>query len=263
MSLKIENLRTGYGPAVISQSLTLEIPAGKITALIGPNGCGKSTLLRTLARLQPPLAGQILFDGRDSRSFKPREFARQLALLPQQHQIPEGISVRTLVSYGRNPYVNLWGSLGDADKKIVAEMLELTHTAELADRRVDELSGGQQQRVFLAMTLAQDTPYLLLDEPTTYLDLNHQVTLMSLMRTRQQQGRTVITVLHDLNQAARYCDYLVVLKAGELIAAGEPEQVLTPALLAEVFAVAAQPFSCPYSHRPMCIIENALEVRPG
>ena len=171
--------------------------------------------------------------------------------------------MRTLVSYGRNPYVNLWGSLGDADKKIVAEMLELTHTAELADRRVDELSGGQQQRVFLAMTLAQDTPYLLLDEPTTYLDLNHQVTLMNLMRTRQQQGRTVITVLHDLNQAARYCDYLVVLKAGELIAAGEPEQVLTPALLAEVFAVAAQPFSCPYSHRPMCIIENALEVRPG
>ncbi|MFC2279201.1 MAG: iron chelate uptake ABC transporter family permease subunit [Cardiobacterium hominis] len=248
--------------AVRSIKPPLELPAGIFTALIGPNGCGKSTLLKTLARLLPPQSGDITLDGEAIYHMSPRRFARRLSLLPQHHMVPEGINVRTLVGYGRSPYLNLWGRLGKADLDIVARVMAATHTDTLADKRVDELSGGQQQRAFLAMTLAQETPYLLLDEPTTYLDLNHQIALMDMMRAQQEKGTTVITVLHDLNQAARYCDHLIVLKAGQLVAEGSPAEVLTPALLADVFAVNAAPYTCPVSGKPMCIVkESALEAQ--
>ena len=258
MALHIANLHNGYGGQTVLHDLTTTIPEGKITALIGPNGCCKSTLLKTIARLLPPQSGDISLDGESIYRITPKNYARRLSLLPQHHMVPEGISVRTLIGYGRSPYLNLWGKLGKADHAVIERVMAATHTGDLADKRVDELSGGQQQRAFLAMTLAQETPYLLLDEPTTYLDLNHQIALMDIMRAQQQKGVTVITVLHDLNQAARYCDHLIVMKKGRLIAEGDPQDVLTPALLADVFAVDAAPYTCPVSGKPMCIVKKSL-----
>ena len=258
MALHIANLHNGYGGQTVLHDLTTAIPEGKITALIGPNGCCKSTLLKTIARLLPPQSGDITLDGESIYRITPKNYARRLSLLPQHHMVPEGISVRTLIGYGRSPYLNLWGKLGKADHAVIERVMAATHTGDLADKRVDELSGGQQQRAFLAMTLAQETPYLLLDEPTTYLDLNHQIALMDIMRAQQQKGVTVITVLHDLNQAARYCDHLIVMKKGRLIAEGDPQDVLTPALLADVFAVDAAPYTCPVSGKPMCIVKKSL-----
>ena len=264
MALHIANLHNGYGGQTVLHDLTTTIPEGKITALIGPNGCCKSTLLKTIARLLPPQSGDISLDGESIYHITPKNYARRLSLLPQHHMVPEGISVRTLIGYGRSPYLNLWGKLGKADHAVIERVMAATHTGDLADKRVDELSGGQQQRAFLAMTLAQETPYLLLDEPTTYLDLNHQIALMDIMRAQQQKGVTVITVLHDLNQAARYCDHLIVMKKGRLIAEGDPQDVLTPALLADVFAVDAAPYTCPVSGKPMCIVKKSLaEEQPA
>ena len=264
MALHIANLHNGYGGQTVLHDLTTTIPEGKITALIGPNGCCKSTLLKTIARLLPPQSGDITLDGESIYRITPKNYARRLSLLPQHHMVPEGISVRTLIGYGRSPYLNLWGKLGKADHAVIERVMAATHTGDLADKRVDELSGGQQQRAFLAMTLAQETPYLLLDEPTTYLDLNHQIALMDIMRAQQQKGVTVITVLHDLNQAARYCDHLIVMKKGRLIAEGDPQDVLTPALLADVFAVDAAPYTCPVSGKPMCIVKKSLaEEQPA
>ena len=258
MALHIANLHNGYGGQTVLHDLTTTIPEGKITALIGPNGCCKSTLLKTIARLLPPQSGDISLDGESIYRITPKNYARRLSLLPQHHMVPEGISVRTLIGYGRSPYLNLWGKLGKADHAVIERVMAATHTGDLADKRVDELSGGQRQRAFLAMTLAQETPYLLLDEPTTYLDLNHQIALMDIMRAQQQKGVTVITVLHDLNQAARYCDHLIVMKKGRLIAEGDPQDVLTPALLADVFAVDAAPYTCPVSGKLMCIVKKSL-----
>lgn len=252
MKLAIDHLTLAYGQKVIINDLSLEFPEG-ITALIGPNGCGKSTLLKAVARLLTPQAGKITLDGNDIAQYSQREFARQLALLPQQQIVPEGISVRELVGYGRSPYLGIFGKLSPADYAIVDQALALTKLEDLKDCLVTDLSGGQRQRVFLAMALAQDAPYILLDEPTTYLDLNHQTELMHLMRAQQEQGKTIITVLHDLNQAARYCDYLVMLKDGELIAQGTPEQVMTPELLQEVFDLEGQVHQDPISGTPMFI----------
>ena len=257
--LSLDQLCSGYGQQRILQHLATTIPQGKITALIGPNGCGKSTLLKTIARLLPAQSGDIRLNGTCVRQFSGKAFARELAFLPQQHTVPEGISVRTLVGYGRSPYLNLWGRLGKADHAIVEEAMALTHTDILADKRVDELSGGQQQRAFLAMTLAQKTPWLLLDEPTTYLDLNHQVALMDILHMQQQNGASIITVLHDLNQAARYCDHLIILKQGRIVAEGRPQDVMTPALLADVFAIDAFPYNCPVSGKPMCIVKSSID----
>lgn len=259
MSLSIEQLCGGYGTHRILNHINASIPEGKITALIGPNGCGKSTLLKTIARLLPVQSGNIRLNGQNIQQYSAKRFAQHLAFLPQHHLVPEGISVRTLVGYGRSPYLNLWGRLRPQDEAIVDEVMQQTHTHILAEKRLDQLSGGQQQRAFLAMALAQTTPYLLLDEPTTYLDLSHQITLMNLMRQASERGTTVITVLHDLNQAARYCDYLLVLKKGELVAAGSPHDVMTSDMLAEVFAIDAQSYPCPISHKPMCIIRDCCQ----
>jgi len=253
MALHIHNLHNGYGDAKILHGITATLPEGKITALIGPNGCGKSTLLKTLARLLPPQSGDITLDGEAIYHMSPRRFARRLSLLPQHHMVPEGISVRTLVGYGRSPYLNLWGRLGKADLDIVARVMAATHTDTLADKRVDELSGGQQQRAFLAMTLAQETPYLLLDEPTTYLDLNHQIALMDMMRAQQEKGTTVITVLHDLNQATRFATNLVVMKDGAVVASGPPTEVLTAELVESVFGLPVLVVPDPVTGTPMVV----------
>ncbi|MBU9821224.1 Fe(3+) dicitrate ABC transporter ATP-binding protein FecE [Rahnella sp. BCC 1045] len=255
MQLSAENLYAGYGNKSILNGLSVALPAGKITALIGPNGCGKSTLLKCFSRLLTPESGTLRLQGDDISRLHGRALARKLALLPQQHVAPEGIRVRELVGYGRSPWLNLWGRLGEQDHARVSRAMQETNIGDLAEKLVSELSGGQRQRVFLAMVLAQDTPLVLLDEPTTYLDISHQVELMNLLRRQNQQGKTVVAVLHDLNQASRYCDYLVMMAAGKIVAQGSPEAVMTPALLAQVFDIDAQIHPEPVSGMPMCIVK--------
>jgi len=255
MPLSVEHLTAGYGAKTVLNGVSLHIPAGKITALIGPNGCGKSTLLKCFSRLVTPFSGEVRLGERALNTFSSRQLARQLALLPQQHLAPEGIQVRELVGYGRNPWLNLWGRLSQQDQLKVQQAMADAQITELAEKRVTELSGGQRQRVFLAMVLAQDTPLLLLDEPTTYLDINHQVELMALLHRQNQQGKTLVAVLHDLNQASRYCDWLVMMAQGRVVAQGTPQQVMTPELLAQVFGVDAQIHADPISGRPMCVVK--------
>lgn len=254
MTLRTENLSLRYGTQTVLDGLSLTLPAGKITSLLGPNGCGKSTLLNCFSRLLTPESGTILLDEQPVAGMTARQLARRLALLPQHHLTPEGITVRELVSYGRSPWLPLWGRLSVEDNARVNVAMSQTQTHALADRRLTELSGGQRQRAFLAMVLAQDTPVVLLDEPTTYLDIDHQVELMRLMGDLRTQGKTVVAVLHDLNQASRYCDYLVVLASGRVMAQGTPEEVMTPALLKAVFNVEAEIHPEPVSGRPMCVV---------
>ena len=255
MRLRTENLTVSYGAQTVLDGLSLALPAGKITALLGPNGCGKSTLLNCFSRLLTPDSGEILLDEKPIAGFSARQLARRLALLPQHHLSPEGITVRELVSYGRSPWLSLWGRLSAEDNERVYVAMSQTRTRNLADRRLTQLSGGQRQRAFLAMVLAQDTPLILLDEPTTYLDINHQVELMRLMVELKRQGKTVVTVLHDLNQASRYCDHLVVLASGRVMAQGAPEAVMKPELLKTVFSVEAEINPEPVSGRPMCVVK--------
>ncbi|WP_409422005.1 Fe(3+) dicitrate ABC transporter ATP-binding protein FecE [Pseudaeromonas sp. ZJS20] len=254
MALTTEQLVVDYGAGPVLKGLDLALPPGRFTALLGPNGCGKSTLLRALGRLQAPSSGRVCWQGEDLRGWRPRAYARQVALLPQAQETPEGIRVAEAVAYGRAPHTGLWGRLGAEDLRQVALAMAATGVTALADCRLTELSGGQRQRVWLAMTLAQQTDCLLLDEPTTYLDINHQVELMGLLGRLRDQGRTLVAVLHDLNQASRYCDHLILMRDGYLVAQGSPRQVLTPALLARVFQVEAEIHPDPVAGTPMCIL---------
>ncbi|MFY9993660.1 MAG: Fe(3+) dicitrate ABC transporter ATP-binding protein FecE [Leclercia sp.] len=254
MTLRTENLTLRYGTQTVLDGLSLTLPAGKITALLGPNGCGKSTLLNCFSRLLAPQSGSVLLNETPLNDLSSRQLAQRLALLPQHHSTPEGITVRELVAYGRSPWLSLWGRLSTEDNARVNVAMSQTQTHSLAERRLSELSGGQRQRAFLAMVLAQDTPVVLLDEPTTYLDINHQVELMRLMGDLKSQGKTVVAVLHDLNQASRYCDHLVVLANGRVMAQGAPHEVMTPELLKSVFSVEAQIHPEPLSGRPMCVV---------
>ncbi|MBQ4771390.1 Fe(3+) dicitrate ABC transporter ATP-binding protein FecE [Pectobacterium versatile] len=254
MELTTQNLTAGYGDKRILDGLSLSLPAGKITALLGPNGCGKSTLLKCFAKLLIPESGTIQLNGKSLSMFSARQLSRHLALLPQQHLTPEGITVRDMVAYGRSPWLSLWGRLSPDDRQRVQLAMEKTHIVNLADKRLTDLSGGQRQRAFLAMLLAQDTPVVLLDEPTTYLDINHQVELMKLLRELNQAGKTVVTVLHDLNQASRYCDHLVMLADGRVMAQGSPHEVMKPELLQRVFSIDAEIHAEPVSGQPMCVV---------
>ncbi|KHT16959.1 Fe(3+) dicitrate ABC transporter ATP-binding protein FecE [Pectobacterium carotovorum] len=254
MELTTQNLTAGYGNKRILDGLSLSLPAGKITALLGPNGCGKSTLLKCFAKLLTPESGTIQLNGKPLSAFSARQLSRHLALLPQQHLTPEGITVRDMVAYGRSPWLSLWGRLSPDDRQRVQLAMEKTHIVDLADKRLTDLSGGQRQRAFLAMLLAQDTPVVLLDEPTTYLDINHQVELMKLLRELNQAGKTVVTVLHDLNQASRYCDHLVMLADGRMMAQGSPHEVMKPELLQRVFSIDAEIHAEPVSGQPMCVV---------
>ena len=251
--LSIENLTVSYGDKVILNELNLQIPKGKITALIGPNGCGKSTLLKTVARILSPKQGQILLQGESLHKQDTRQVARKLALLPQAPITPEGVTIRELVGYGRAPWGSRWGRLSDEDRAIVQHALEQVGLLELADRPATDLSGGQRQRAWIAMILAQKTDLVLLDEPTTWLDIAHQIELLKLMRELNQQGKTIVVVLHDLNQACRYCDELVVFKQGAVQQQGTPEQVLTQKLVEEVFDLCAEIHPDPVAGSPTLV----------
>jgi ABC-type cobalamin/Fe3+-siderophores transport system ATPase subunit len=235
--LAADSVTIGYDRRIISTDLSLAIPDGSFTVVVGPNACGKSTLLRALSRLLTPAAGRVVLDGRELRDYKAKEVARRLGLLPQTSYAPEGITVVDLVARGRYPHQSLLRQWSEADEAAVDEAMAATGVADLAGRLVDELSGGQRQRVWVAMALAQQTELLLLDEPTTFLDIAHQVELLELFCDLNDAGHTLVAVLHDLNQAARYGTHLVVMKDGAVVAEGAPGDVLTPALVEEVFGL--------------------------
>ena len=235
--LETERATIGYDGTVISEDLSVEVPEGSFTAVIGPNGCGKSTLLRALARVLVPAEGRVLLDGRAVQQYRSKELARELGLLPQASSAPEGIRVADLVSRGRAPYQGLFQQWQATDEEAVESALRDTGLTELSGRLVDELSGGQRQRVWVAMLLAQQTPIMLLDEPTTFLDIAHQYELMELFRRFHEEGKTIVAVLHDLNQVARYADHLIVMRQGDVITTGPPEAVISEDLVERVFGL--------------------------
>lgn len=252
--LKTQQLTLAYDGAPIIQNLDLAIPAQKITVLVGANGCGKSTLLRGLARLLKPKSGMVYLDGKAISQLKATTIARKLGMLPQSPNAPEGLTVRDLVAMGRYPYQSWLQQWSTEDEKKVVEALEITTMTELADRALDSLSGGQRQRAWIAMVLAQDTDTLLLDEPTTFLDLSHQVELLDLLDELQaSQGKTIVMILHDLNLSCRYADYLVAVQQGKIYATGTPKQVMTESMVREVFNLECRIVPDPLADTPMCI----------
>ncbi|MGN9892331.1 ATP-binding cassette domain-containing protein [Micromonospora sp. L31] len=252
--LSTRDLVAGYDERTVLDGLDLELPADAFTVIVGPNACGKSTLLRTMARLLTPRRGAVLLDGTAIRDLPTREVARRLGVLPQSPLVPEGVTVADLVGRGRQPYQRWWRQWSEQDAVAVDRAMALADVAGLADRPVDTLSGGQRQRVWIAMTLAQDTEALLLDEPTTFLDLAHQVEVLDLLhRLRAERGRTVVAVLHDLNQAARYADHLVAMRAGSVVAAGPPREILTAELVRDVFGLDCVVVPCPVTGAPLVV----------
>lgn len=253
-SLAARALSVGYDRRDIITDLDVQIPTGRVSVIVGANACGKSTLLRTLARLLRPRTGAALLDGRDLHRLPTAQVARMLGLLPQSPVAPEGITVADLVSRGRYPrqgWVRRWSS---QDDEAVSEALAATDTASLAGRPVDQLSGGQRQRVWIAMALAQRTDILLLDEPTTFLDLAHQIDVLDLLcDLNRARGCTIVLVLHDLNHAARFGDHLIAMKSGQIVAEGPPSAVITEAVVAEVFGLRAQVGLDPISGTPMVV----------
>jgi iron complex transport system ATP-binding protein len=247
-------LSLAYGRTAIVDDLDLAVPDRAFTALVGPNGSGKSTILRALAGLLAPKGGTVLLDGRSIARLPAKEAARRIGVLSQGPSAPEGLTVVDLVQQGRYPHRSLFGRWSEADEEACAQALQLTDMVELRDRPLDSLSGGQRQRAWIAMTLAQETPILLLDEPTTFLDLAHQIEVMELIATLVgERGKTVVAVLHDLNQAARYADHMVLLKAGRVAAAGHSEAVMTVESIGLVFGIAASIVPDPVTGTPMCI----------
>ncbi|MGK9201253.1 cobalamin/Fe(3+)-siderophore ABC transporter ATP-binding protein [Ensifer sp. MMN_5] len=252
--LVASGLTAGYDNTEILHALDLTIPPGKITVIVGANACGKSTFLRTLSRLIAPSKGQVLLDGKSIHRTPSRELARTLGLLPQSPIAPEGITVADLVSRGRHPHQSLFSRWTRQDDEAVDRALEATKTFDLAERPIDELSGGQRQRVWIAMALAQQTEILLLDEPTTFLDINHQIEVLDLLTDlNSTRGTTVVMVLHDLNLAARYADHLVAIADGRVHISGTPEEVLTEETVRHVFGLDSRVISDPTSGRPIML----------
>lgn len=252
--LETQQLTLAYDGAPIIRNLNLVIPPQKITVLVGANGCGKSTLLRGLAKLLKPKSGIVYLDGKNISQLKATTVAKKLGMLTQSPVAPEGLTVRDLVAMGRYPHQSWLQQWSMEDEKKVAEALRITTMDELADRSLDSLSGGQRQRAWIAMVLAQDTDILLLDEPTTFLDLAHQVELLDLLDELQEsQGKTIVMILHDLNLSCRYADYLVAIQQGKVYATGTPEQVMTEEMVREVFNLECRIVPDPLADTPMCI----------
>ena len=252
--IEAKQLTLAYDSTAVVQNLNIVIPTGKTTVLVGANGCGKSTLLRGLARLLNPKSGKVYLDGKAISQLKAKTVAKKMAMLPQSPVAPEGLTVRDLVAMGRYPYQSWLQQWSTEDEVQVAEALEITTMTELADRPLDSLSGGQKQRAWIAMVLAQDTDILLLDEPTTFLDLSHQVELLDLLDELQEgKGKTIVMILHDLNLSCRYGDYLVAIQQGKVYATGTPEQVMTEEMVRNVFNLECRIVLDPLADTPMCI----------
>ena len=261
--LSTEDLVSGYGATRIVDGIDLQFPAGGISVIVGANACGKSTLLKTIARLLPTQEGAVVLDGKRIDRIPTKELARTLGLLPQQPVAPEGIVVADLVGRGRHPHQKLFRSWTADDDRAVTEALTATGVLELADRAVDELSGGQRQRVWIAMALAQETDVLLLDEPTTFLDVSHQIEVLDLLTDlNATRGTTIVMVLHDINLAARYADALFALKKGRLIASGAPADIVTSELVRDVFELDSLVIDDPVSGAPMVLPRGRHHVRP-
>ena len=252
--LEAQSITLSYDQKIVAKDLSVEVPNGKFSVIVGPNGCGKSTLLRAMSRLLIPKSGQVLLNGQDIHAQSSRDVAKKLGLLPQSTIAPDGIKVVDLVSRGRFPHQKWFQPWSEQDQKSVDLAMQATGTMAFAEQDVDQLSGGQRQRVWVAMVLAQQTPLLLLDEPTTYLDIAHQIELMDLFQDLNRlKGHTLCAVLHDLNHACRYADHLIVMKAGKIIATGAPNEIVTEALIAQVFGLACLILDDPISGAPMII----------
>ncbi|GEO24992.1 iron-dicitrate ABC transporter ATP-binding protein [Alicyclobacillus acidoterrestris] len=258
--LHTDRLNIGYGDRLIVQDLTIDIPDKKITTIIGSNGCGKSTLLKALTRLISPQSGAVYLDGESISKESTKDLARKMAILPQSPESPNGLTVAELVSYGRFPYQGAFGRLAQKDLDVIQWAMHQTGVSEYRHHSVDSLSGGQRQRVWIAMALAQETDIIFLDEPTTYLDMAHQLEVLELLqKLNREQERTIVMVLHDINQAARFADYIIAMKDGEIVKAGSSEEVITDDVLRAVFQIRAVIGRDPQTDKPMCITYNLLK----
>ena len=251
--LQADGLSLSYDRRSVIDNLHLIVPPGRITALVGPNGCGKSTLLRGLSRLLKPQGGAVYLDGKSIHLLSTKQVAKQIGILPQSPTAPEGLTVQELVSQGRYPHQGWFQQWSEEDERLVQEALAITSMSQFADRPLDTLSGGQRQRAWIAMALAQQTGILLLDEPTTFLDLAYQLEVLDLLHDLNQQGRTIVMVLHDLNQACRYADHLVALRDGEIVAQGTPAEIMTEEVVRQVFQLDCQITSDPVTGTPLCV----------
>lgn len=252
--IRAENISISYDDKAVIQDLSTRIVNGKITTIIGANGCGKSTLLKALTRIQAVKSGQILIDGKAIADLPTKEIAKKIALLPQILEATEGITVYELVSYGRFPHQRYFGQLSNDDKVKINRAMEMTKITDLANEKVDALSGGQRQRVWIAMALAQDTETIFLDEPTTYLDMNHQLEILELLKKLNQETRkTIIMVLHDLNLSARFSDNLIAMKNGAIQYHGQVEEVMTTDILRDIFSIEAQIVQDPIHNCPILL----------
>lgn len=249
--LACAGVSAGYGGPMVIKDIDVEIPAGKITALIGPNGCGKSTLLKVLGRQLTPTSGTVTLDAKALAKYKTRDFAHRLAFLPQQPTVPEGMTVRELIAFGRYPYTGAFATLGARDREIIEQAAAQTKVTEYLDKPAMDLSGGQRQRMWIAMTLAQHTDIMLLDEPTTFLDPAHQLALLDMVTELNRQGRTIVMVLHDMAHAARYCDHIVVMKDGRIIKDGPTESTLNADLIEEAFSISTLMVTDPVSGKTL------------
>ncbi|SDZ61806.1 iron complex transport system ATP-binding protein [Evansella caseinilytica] len=253
-AIQTKKLTVGYNDRLLFKSLDLSIPRGQISVFVGSNGCGKSTLLRSVARLLKPVDGSVLLEGKDIHRMSSREAAKKMAILPQSPISPEGLTVHDLVKQGRYPHHSWLNRWSEDDTKKVNEAMKATGVEELRDRPVDELSGGQRQRAWIAMTLAQDTDIILLDEPTTYLDMTHQIDILDLLfELNEKHGRTIIMVLHDINLASRYAHNIIAIKDGKVFDQGLPETIITCDLIRSVFGMECQVSTDPLFGTPHCI----------
>lgn len=255
--LKANLLKLSYENVCIIDGLSLTIPDGKTTVLVGANGCGKSTLLRGISRLLKPREGNVVLDSQDIWKLPTKELAKRLGILPQGPVAPEGLTVHELIAQGRYPHQTWFQQWSAEDERVTLEALEITNMSEFADRPVDTLSGGQRQRAWIAMTLAQDSDLILLDEPTTFLDMSYQIEVLDLLHDlNTERGKTIVMVLHDLNHACRYADVLVAMNGGQIIAQGPPDEVVTESLVREVFGIGCQVISDPITGTPLVVPES-------
>lgn len=251
--LGTDKLTLKHSEHTIIEDLSVSFPAGKVTAIVGPNGCGKSTLLNGLSRVHHPSTGRIVLDGQDIHSLPPRQVAKKLALLPQETSAPDGITVKELIRFGRHPHQSFLKQWGMDDRTAIQYALQAANLEDLGERLLDTLSGGQRQRAWIAMSIAQETPLLLLDEPTSALDLGHQIEVFDLIRELAAQGKTIIMVVHDLAMAARYSDHLIAMKAGKIVAQGSPKEVIKPSILDSLYGIQCDLMEDPSTGAPILL----------